>query len=126
MLKIKSVLICFARWLDADDDPEEPVYDPVHLASVLISVLVALGVLYWLLWTLLVYEGGIFVKIRAFLSVLLTSKTLLDYGYRGYPYAMGVFRGWIGNVSALIVSMFVLWLLHRVYQDTEKKYLYKP
>ena len=120
MLKIKSILIDLARWLDADDDPDEPVYDPLHLASVLVAVLAAFGALYWLLWTLLVYEGGLFVKIIPFLKVLFTSKTLADYGYHGSPYAMGVFRGWMGNLGALILSIFVLSLLYRVYHNAAK------
>lgn len=105
------------RWLDADDDPNEPAFDPVHLAGALIGTLIAIGALYWLLWTLLVYEGGLFSKIGPALSVLFTSKTLADYGWRGAPYAMGVFEGWTGNVAALIVGVVVLVALHRTYLD---------
>lgn len=105
------------RWLDADDDPDEPFFDPVHLAGALIGTLTAIGALYWLLWTLLVFEGGLFSKIGPALSVLLTSKTLADYGWRGAPYAMGVFEGWTGNVAALIVGFVVLVALHRTYLD---------
>ncbi len=50
------------RWVElfeAEDDPAEPHYDPVHLAVVLIAAQVVVGALYWLLWTLFVYEGGI-------------------------------------------------------------------
>lgn len=49
------------RWVDlfeTHDDPAEPHYDPVHLAVVLIATQVAIGCLYWLLWTVFVYEGG--------------------------------------------------------------------
>ncbi|OGS09543.1 MAG: hypothetical protein A3J70_01625 [Elusimicrobia bacterium RIFCSPHIGHO2_02_FULL_61_10] len=98
-----------------DENPDEPFYDPVHLGAVLIVNLVVVGALYWLLWTLLVYEGGIFVKISAGFSVLLTSKTPADYGYRGSPYAMGAFEGWMGNVMALALTLLVIAALHRLY-----------
>ncbi len=43
-----------------DDEPPEgtPLYDPVHVGGVLVSVLAALGALYWLLRTALGFEGG--------------------------------------------------------------------
>jgi hypothetical protein len=50
------------RWValfEDKDDPAEPHYDPVHLAVVLVACQVVIGALYWLLWTLFVYEGGL-------------------------------------------------------------------
>lgn len=49
------------RWVDLfeDEDPAQPHYDPVHLAVVLVATQVAVGCLYWLLWTVFVYEGGV-------------------------------------------------------------------
>src|SRR5205823_5131241 len=50
------------RWaalFDDRDAPDEPRYDPVHLAVVLIASQVVAGALWWLLWTALVYEGGL-------------------------------------------------------------------
>lgn len=41
-----------------EEPPEEPRYDPVHLAVVLVACQAAVGVLFWLLWTAMVYEGG--------------------------------------------------------------------
>jgi hypothetical protein len=55
------------RWVDlfeAHDDPAAPHYDPVHLAVVLVATQVAIGALYWLLWTVFVYEGGVAAKLR--------------------------------------------------------------
>jgi len=55
------------RWVDlfeAQDDPEAPHYDPVHLAVVLVASQVVIGCLYWLLWTVFVYEGGITHRLR--------------------------------------------------------------
>lgn len=120
MKKLVESLDRAARWLDADDDPSAPSYDPVHLAGALIGTLTAVGAAYWLLWTLLVYEGGLFSKLGPALSVLLTSKTAADYGYRGSPYAMGVFEGWQGNLAALLVLIVVVTALHRAYVDAAR------
>jgi hypothetical protein len=51
-----------------DDDPAEPRYDPVHVAGVLIATQVAVGALFWLLWTLLVFEGGLATTLGALVS----------------------------------------------------------
>ena len=104
-----------------DDDPGEPAYDPVHLGAAAIGTLASLGALYWLLWTLLVFEGGLPMKVRALASVLLTSKTLRDYGYEGKPYAMGAFEGWLGNLIALGLTLLLVGALHRLYHDAAKK-----
>ena len=55
------------RWValfEDQDDPAEPHYDPVHLAVVLVASQVVIGALYWLLWTVFVYEGGIATRPR--------------------------------------------------------------
>lgn len=55
------------RWValfEDKDDPAEPHYDPVHLAEVLVACMVVIGALYWLLWTVFVYEGGIGAGLR--------------------------------------------------------------
>ena len=52
----------WARWValfEDDGGSAEPRYDPVHLAVVLVASQVAIGALYWLLWTVFVYEGGV-------------------------------------------------------------------
>lgn len=50
----------WARWTELfeEEGPDEPRYDPLHLAAVLVAVQVAVGALFWLLWTAMVYEGG--------------------------------------------------------------------
>ena len=55
MKKVTAALKRFEEFMDPKDDPREPFYDPVHLASLLIVFMVCSGVLFWLLWTLLVY-----------------------------------------------------------------------
>ena len=73
-------------WLDlfAEEGLDEPRYDPVHLAVVLVACQAAVGVLFWLLWTAMVYEGG-----------------------------FGRGEGLIGNVSALIIIAGVVEALRR-------------
>lgn len=120
MSRVLSALRRLEGFFGAEDDPQEPAYDPVHLGGVLISFLVVIGALYWLLWTLLVYEGGLFVKLRAGLNVLLGFKTLKDYGYQASPYAMGVFEGWVGNVLALALAALAAAALHRLYGEASR------
>lgn len=47
-------------WLEffEEEGPEAPRFDPVQLAVVLVACQAAVGVLFWLLWTAMVYEGG--------------------------------------------------------------------
>lgn len=108
-------------WLESEDDPGEPFYDPVHLGAVLVLTMAAAGALYWLLWTLLVYEGGLFLKLRAGLDILLTSRTLADYGRRGGPGELGVFEGWLGNAAALALTALAVSGLHRLYRDAARR-----
>ncbi len=97
-----------------DGSPDEPFYDPVHLAGVLLGTLAAVGALFWLLWTLLVFEGGLWPKVRAAAEILLTSKTPADFGYRG-PHDRGVFEGWLGNAAALVLTAAALGMLRGLY-----------
>ncbi|MBI5631090.1 MAG: hypothetical protein HY921_09415 [Elusimicrobia bacterium] len=108
-------------WILREDDPEDPYYDPIHLGAMLVVCLTAAGALFWLLWTLLVFEGGIFSKLKALFFVLFTSKTLQDYGYRGAPYAMGAFEGWLGNLMALILTILLLRALHDLYFEVLRR-----
>lgn len=82
-----------------DDDPAEPRFDPVHLAGVLVGVQVAAGALFWLLWTLLVYEGGVAVK----LGVLLDGPRTPD-----------ALEGLWGNLGALALALGLVAALHRL------------
>ena len=86
------------------EDPDEPVYDPVHLAGMIVVVIFSFGVLFWLLWTLLVYGGGIFRKLTPAFQVLFGGKKLTDFGWVGYPYELGVFEGFIENILALVLT----------------------
>lgn len=88
-----------------DDRPDEPHYDPVHLAGVLIAVQVVAGALFWLLWTLLVYEGGIGASVPALLK-----------GVKG-PDAH---RGLWAHVAAFAILVAALTALHRSYFRARK------
>lgn len=94
-----------------DDEPPAgtPLYDPVHVGGVLVSVLAALGALYWLLWTSLVYEGGIFLKCAALLK-LAAGAAPAELGYEG-PWNRGAFEGLLGNVAATALLGVVAWTL---------------
>ena len=126
-MKKKSGLL---EWIEEtfsdEEDPNEPFYDPVHVGGAVVVTLTAIGCLYWLLWTSLVYEGGIFMKLRAVALLLFTRTSLKDLGYEGYPYAMGQLEGWIGNVVAVALCGVVLAALRHAYlhaarADKEKR-----
>lgn len=74
-----------------EDGDGEPAFDPVHLGAVCIVCLAVVGLLYWLLWTLLVYEGGLFS--------------------RG--------DGWFGNLAALGICVIALWALLHLYRTAQ-------
>lgn len=106
----------FADLWEDDPDPSARVYDPVHVAGVFVGCLFLLGVMYWTLWSLFVFEGGLFTKVIPLLKVIFTSKTLLDYGYQGSPYALGLFEGWMVNLAGLVITLgFIggLWAVFR-------------
>lgn len=91
-----------------DSDPDEPVYDPVHVGAMVMIVLVGITVLFWLLWALLVCQGGIAPKLSALAQIAFTRKTFADFGWEGYPYALGVFEGFVVNFGALLLLFLVL------------------
>ena len=87
------------------DDPEEPFYDPVQLGALAVACLAVIGLLYWLLWTLLVYEGGVFSKLRSAAAAA-----------AGRPLPEDAFLGWFGNCAALLLCALVVAALWRVYR----------
>ena len=121
-MKLSTLREKFLDLFSDEDDPNEPFYDPAHLGAVIIVSLSLLGIIYWLLWTLLVFEGGLVRKISAAATVLFTSKTLADIGYSGSPYAMGPFEGWIGNLTAFILCAVLGAGLARLYKEAARKH----
>lgn len=114
--KLRDELLHF---FSDETDPDEPVYDPVHLAAMIVIVIFSIGVLFWLLWTLLVYEGGLFVKIVPALEAVFTKKTMQDFGWVGYPYEMGVFAGFAANCTALILTMSLIAAIWHLFNKTK-------
>ncbi|HBU69538.1 MAG TPA: hypothetical protein DEE98_04045 [Elusimicrobia bacterium] len=102
MAELKRYFLKFMDFFSDSDNPEEPFYDPSHFGAMIVLTIAGISVLFWLLWTLLVFGGGIQAKVVPFLSVVFTSRTFSDFGYIGYPYEMGVFEGWIANLVALL------------------------
>lgn len=104
------------RWVglfEDADDPRAPRFDPVHIAVVLVAAQVVIGALYWLLWTLFVYEGGLPSKVGPFLSVAIGARSLRDYGWLGTPDHQGTFEGWAANLAALLLSGLIVALLFK-------------
>lgn len=112
-MNFTKLLNALLAYVSDEEDPDEPAYDPLHVAAMIVCVLVAMNLLFWLLWALLVFGGGIQAKILPALQVLFTAKTPADFGYVGYPYDLGVFDGWVTNVVALLFLIAVIAGIHR-------------
>jgi hypothetical protein len=99
------------RWAALFEEEEGPAvahYDPVHLAAVITACMVVAGALFWLLWTLFVYEGGLFVKLR----LLLAHR---DNDHRA------TFEGWQANAAALAICAGVVYLLQKADRRAVKR-----
>ena len=113
---LKKVWKDLLEFFSDEENPEEPIYDPVEFAAMLVFTFFGIGLLFWLLWTLLVYQGGIVPKIFPALQILFGGKKLSDFGCVGYPYELGVFEGFVANTAALIIVLALVcavWLLFR-------------
>ena len=104
-----------------EEKPDEPVYDPVHIGVMIVLVISAAAILFWLLWSILVFKGGIFPKIRAVWQIIFQGKKLSDFGYVGTPYEMGVFEGWTTNLVAVILLLFLIFGIWWLFKKTQPK-----
>jgi len=100
---MKKILTDISEFFSDKEDPSEPQYDPVHIGAMIVLVLFVNTILFWLLWAILVFGGGLQSKIIPFLQVIFTSKTAVDFGYVAYPFELGVFEGWITNIIAFVL-----------------------
>lgn len=116
---IKKIWLGFLDFFSDQENPDEPVYDPAHFAGMIVVVVFSIGCLFWLLWTLLVYRGGIFGKILPAFQVLFTSKTRQDFGWVGYPFELGVFNGFIGNSIALVLTLALITGIWLIFKEKE-------
>ena len=117
---MKNIFIEIKEFFSDKEDPSELHYDPVHVGAMILFVLFVNTVLFWLLWALLVFGGGLQSKIIPALQVLLTKKTAADFGYVGYPYEMGVFEGWITNVIAFVMLIAAIIAGWKVFNNRGK------
>ena len=118
---MKNIFLEIKNFFSDIEDPAEPRYDPVHIGAMIVFVLFANTILFWLLWALLVFGGGLQAKIVPVIQIIFTNKTAHDFGYIGYPYAMGVFEGWITNVVAFIMLIAALIAGHAVFINNRGK-----
>ncbi len=118
---LKKILGKIEEFADDKVNPEEPGYDPVHIGIMIVSVLAGLTVLFWLLWALLVFGGGIQSKLVPLVKLIFTGKTAADLGYVGYPYEMGPFEGWPTNIGALVLTIGLIVLIWHIFKRSEKK-----
>ena len=79
---------------------------------------VVAGALFWLLWTLLVYEGGLPRKLGAVLTrwsdPAAETHMLRDAGACGGPGHGTVYEGLAANLAALVVFVLVVAALQRL------------
>ena len=118
---MKKVIANIADFFSDKEDPNEPGYDPVHIGAMIVLVLFANTLLFWLLWSVLVFGGGLQAKVVPVLQLVFTSKTAADFGYVGYPYEMGIFEGWITNVTALFLLLGAIVTAWYVFNTNSKK-----
>ena len=57
-----------ADFFSDKEDLDEPRYDPVHIGAMIVLVLFVNTVIFWLLWSLLVFGGGLQAKVIPFLQ----------------------------------------------------------
>jgi len=118
---IKNILNWIEETFNDKENPDEAGYDPAHIGTMIVAVLFGITILFWLLWSLLVFGGGIFAKIIPFIKIMFTSRTAADYGYVGYPYEMGVFEGWPTNVVALVFAILLICAIWYVFKKGVRK-----
>lgn len=101
----------WTRWValfEEREDPAEPHYDPAHLAVVVVACLAVIGALFWLMWTALVYEGGLPTKVAALLTP-------------GLPAHRVSYEGWAANLAALALCGGVVALLQKADRRRAKR-----
>jgi len=104
--------------VDIFKDEKEEEYDPVHIGGMIILVIFFISIIYWDLWALVIYKGGLFRKVVPFLTVLFTSKTLEDFGYNFF-WDAGVFEGWLTNFIAFLFLLFFIFIIIRIFKKTQ-------
>ena len=93
--------------MEENKNVEDLGYDPAHIGAMIVLVLFALTVLFWLLWSLLVFKGGILTKCWG----------LVQMASGGGPVEAQLWDGWVINLAALFLSGLVVaaisWIFKR-------------
>ena len=97
------------------------VIDEFYFAATVIIDIVILAVLFWLLWSILVYGGGIFPKIKALFEIIFYKKSFKDFGWNFYPYDIGVFTGFVTNIIGIVLLCFFIISLSKIMHKLIKK-----
>ena len=100
---------------DANDDAG---YDPAHVGAMVVIVIFVIAILFWSLWSLLVFKGGLFEKIAPFFQLVFTKKTLVDFGYEGW-HDQGIFNGWVTNLVSLLFLCFLCWIVNSIFKKVK-------
>ena len=120
-MDFKKVLKAVDAFFGDTEDPNEPKYDPVHVGAMILLVLFGITILFWLLWCILVFGGGLQAKVLPFLQMVFTGKTAADFGYVGYPYEMGVFEGWPTNIIASAIGIYLIVMIWKILNSNTEK-----
>ena len=88
---------------------EELGYDPANMAAMIVLVIFGLAILFWMFWSLLVFKGGILIKVWMLINVITGRECFSAVNPE-------LWDGWIINVGALgFLLLFVagIWFLFR-------------
>ena len=89
---------------------EQVGYDPAHVGAMIVLVLFSLAILFWLFWSLLVFKGGLLIKLWVLIQIISGSKSSVAIAPEWWD-------GWVINVGALILSGLVVaavsWIFKR-------------
>lgn len=94
---------------------ENSEYDPEMFGAMVVLVIFTAGVIFWIFWVALVYQGGIFLKLKA-LFWLLGKKRFSELVPPGLPLSESVFGGWLANFLATLVILGMIVFLYYFYR----------
>ncbi|MFH1784076.1 MAG: hypothetical protein ABH868_04190 [bacterium] len=74
-------------------------YDPANVAAMIVIIIFTFAVLFWLLWSLLVFKGGILTKMIMLFHIVIGKQASSAFGVSAWD-------GWIINTGALLIAAF--------------------
>lgn len=74
---------------------EQVGYDPAQVGAMIVLVLFSLTILFWLLWSVLVFKGGLLTKLWVLIQIISGGKSSAAIEPEWWD-------GWVINVGALI------------------------